>query len=629
MKIKRLAAKNLKGLSFAHDLGEATVFIGKNGSGKSARLEAAMIGLLGYLPSLGKRNADTMELSSSVGMSVELEFGEENLSGKNTLVLQRNAKGVKAKKDFAVESVSVDMVNLDEFMALSFAKKVDHLFQRSGVEVTQKQAMAATSISANDDTERAFVEEIGDIIHACFEQNDTPFEALTAVNDAIVGELKETRAEAKTTRKTVEGLATLATDAPINPQPAIDKLEAEMKDVGQARAQTQASIQDRHAKLEQLNQLRDQEQAPDESERVTELEEHQRKLERLFEEDHSLELNELRDKLADFTKSGEALKKLRESLIGGQMELEKELEELLDDSVKRACPTCGHAVDAEVLHAEASERLQKHQAQLDQVTGELASIAAHWKTTNRQVKEVALVVQAEQDAKEQHKLAGEELMKLRATANAADGQLEAQIKRLEADVADVQELMSLLATHDARLSQITQSIATLRADQQKFLQWETEHSTGKRAEEQASLFERRVELWKAAQDQFAKFKTDVAVNSVDKIVSTANKLIGVVIPGARVALEDAFGIRTADGAFIPFDALSGSQRACMAAGLSMGLSKDKVLIVDELSRFDKTHKVRFINTVKKLIQAGELEQFIGADCRPLDKSLTGIDSVRV
>ena len=55
MKIKTLKAHGLKSGDFTHDLAPVNVIVGDNFKGKTSRLEAIRLGLMGYLPELGQQ----------------------------------------------------------------------------------------------------------------------------------------------------------------------------------------------------------------------------------------------------------------------------------------------------------------------------------------------------------------------------------------------------------------------------------------------------------------------------------------------------------------------------------------------------------------------------------------------
>lgn len=54
--IKKILAHNFKGLSFEQPLEQYNLFLGPNGTGKSARSQGLTLAIMGYLPSDAKKN---------------------------------------------------------------------------------------------------------------------------------------------------------------------------------------------------------------------------------------------------------------------------------------------------------------------------------------------------------------------------------------------------------------------------------------------------------------------------------------------------------------------------------------------------------------------------------------------
>lgn len=76
--MKTLSGVNFKGRTFAHELAPITLFVGRNRVGKTARLEAAQLALLGYMPNEPKpikapRDLfDMFATTGSTNMAVEM-----------------------------------------------------------------------------------------------------------------------------------------------------------------------------------------------------------------------------------------------------------------------------------------------------------------------------------------------------------------------------------------------------------------------------------------------------------------------------------------------------------------------------------------------------------------------------
>ncbi len=73
-KITKLELDGFKAQQSLENLSGLDLFIGPNGTGKSARLEAASLAILGYVPGRGKKADDTMALAAGDQISVGLEL---------------------------------------------------------------------------------------------------------------------------------------------------------------------------------------------------------------------------------------------------------------------------------------------------------------------------------------------------------------------------------------------------------------------------------------------------------------------------------------------------------------------------------------------------------------------------
>src|SRR6478736_6301933 len=78
--IKSIAAQNLKGQTFRHDLAPVTMFVGGNFTGKTSRIDAVYLALLGWLPGIARKPGDIhADLASDrcMGVTALLSNGTE------------------------------------------------------------------------------------------------------------------------------------------------------------------------------------------------------------------------------------------------------------------------------------------------------------------------------------------------------------------------------------------------------------------------------------------------------------------------------------------------------------------------------------------------------------------------
>ncbi len=102
--IKTIRAKSIKGNTFNQELTGLDIFIGRNGSGKSSRLQSLQYAMLGYIPGR-KINSEVFKLSSSAEMSAGIQVG--NFSFDRTLTRTEKLKGDLSKEIKYVESLNI------------------------------------------------------------------------------------------------------------------------------------------------------------------------------------------------------------------------------------------------------------------------------------------------------------------------------------------------------------------------------------------------------------------------------------------------------------------------------------------------------------------------------------------
>lgn len=158
MPVTSLHATNVKGMEFRETLSGRDIYIGENGIGKSARLQAFMFGVQGHLPTPFKKGlADTFQIASGEGMTVNIETDEmfsfsrqirrkttEHKDGTRSYSFKSSCSifpdtGTKTNKEreTKISAVMGDfaiMFDLDEFMVMSDAKKREFVFALSSPE---------------------------------------------------------------------------------------------------------------------------------------------------------------------------------------------------------------------------------------------------------------------------------------------------------------------------------------------------------------------------------------------------------------------------------------------------------------------------------------------------------------
>lgn len=136
--IEAVDATRFKGLTFHQPLGQRTIVIGPNGSGKTARTQALTLALLGKVPGVAARNPDVLatfgidnDLSVSVviGGKVFTRRFTANSSGAVSQTYRVGNRTAKAP-DFEAalrQAGAPRLLDLGAFMSLSDAKKAEEV----------------------------------------------------------------------------------------------------------------------------------------------------------------------------------------------------------------------------------------------------------------------------------------------------------------------------------------------------------------------------------------------------------------------------------------------------------------------------------------------------------------------
>ena len=126
--IKTISAQNLKGQTFRHDLAPVTLFTGDNFSGKTSRLDAVHLALLGWLPGVSKKPGDIYaDLASGSEMGVTAILKDREI-GRLWRKVKDSVKYLGTGDDLEFPPVALVA---SEFLSLSPAERVKFLFARA------------------------------------------------------------------------------------------------------------------------------------------------------------------------------------------------------------------------------------------------------------------------------------------------------------------------------------------------------------------------------------------------------------------------------------------------------------------------------------------------------------------
>lgn len=185
--IKNIDIQGVKGVRVIYELKPFTAITGPNFSGKTAIADAIRLALIGYVPSLGKRNQSTMQLADGDTMSVRATF-EDNQA--NSRKWTRTGKGVSLKEDVGHEWPA-EILDIGVWLGATQAERIRMVAGASGVSADLEKMVREFNGKAGIDTVEKLETEI------------------TALKES----LKFAKAQAKTYEQTLRGAADIDTDA--------------------------------------------------------------------------------------------------------------------------------------------------------------------------------------------------------------------------------------------------------------------------------------------------------------------------------------------------------------------------------------------------------------------------------
>jgi hypothetical protein len=154
--ITEIIGKDFKGLTFSQPVKKKTIFLGPNGIGKSARTQALILAVNGYIPGSSKLNeeiwknygcADIVSVGFVLnGMTFERAWQNTGTSTKEAFQINKK----RCAKDFYLQALgeagTPKIFDISSFLTLSDQKKIDYILglYPSDTSLTQIETMIET-----------------------------------------------------------------------------------------------------------------------------------------------------------------------------------------------------------------------------------------------------------------------------------------------------------------------------------------------------------------------------------------------------------------------------------------------------------------------------------------------------
>ncbi|NME95321.1 hypothetical protein HF847_04850 [Clostridium cochlearium] len=154
MKINGIVMENIKGQNITQELTGKDIIIGSNGIGKTTRLQALGIALMGYVPGQGKKAEETFKLANADNMAVGLSTDDFSFtrefkkkvskkkdgSIKESIQQSLNVSPSKGETKIAEKEARIlaemgslpVMLDFNEFLSLSDSKRREFIYNLAG-----------------------------------------------------------------------------------------------------------------------------------------------------------------------------------------------------------------------------------------------------------------------------------------------------------------------------------------------------------------------------------------------------------------------------------------------------------------------------------------------------------------
>lgn len=632
MKLTKISARNFKGVSFEEKLLPVTVFGGTNFAGKSARLDAIRLLLLGYLPELGKQAKATFGLSSGSEMAVSGVLEERSASGallEIPLNRRWTLKGdsVKSEKSLALEKLEADgrltvMLDGAAYFSMTDRGRVEYLFKNTRMPAGWTPGGVRDRIQIKvQGFPPSLLIELTEALGAAIDAGAVALDPdmMDALILAAETFEKSERDFAARMEKTVQGLAALrAADAPADPDGPLQeeegRLTAQLADLKEAQKDLQRRFNDvRTARLRRDQINRELSMGDPAQKRKAALEEALKEAEgrlELVSPPAPEALNSARDELLT-VKAAEI--RVSQELISCQRIVFDARAEMDGISKQISCPYCGAA-------GEGWKLLSTEQLKEKIRTAEAATAVIIETQEGLRGKKQLMTDVLETGSQQTRRHA--ELTESRARITAEIAGLATQLARsavLSDELArllpDDPELETAAKMVQLRIDQTAQDISatvTKRAavsgraqDLKRLAEAEIARDKALRAKEVGTV----------ALEELRKIKGEMVDDALVPLLAAANQFFPEVLKTPLAYHGGEIG--TWRGAvWVAHHTFSGVEKALAYAAIQAALAEQapvKIMIVDEMARVHDDYLAQFFGAVVRAVKAGKLDGFIGVD----------------
>lgn len=627
MRIASLTAHNIKCPSFSHDIGAVTVLVGDNASGKSARLEAIRLGLLGFVPGLPKTNAGIFSLSCGSTMSVSLRLTDGTIIERTYTQKGDSIKATDKIEGKGWLEVPPVLMDSSEYLRLSERERVKFVFglvqlddHWSGERILQ--LVGETPIDCDKEIVEAVVLSKKAVLDSLLASDMERYDNGGSVQEWLEVQVNELRERVKTTNaglQRMEKFSQAIVELKQNGTSAenVDRLLRDKRQALQeasialavAKASQETARRNEATRKELVHRLSDH---PFDAKAIESTRKQISDLEAAQTE--RVDLGNLAFKVAEARGQLEAAKQMLKITMTDLEILEQQRER---DLKEPKCPHCGTA--GKKFQSAMKKRYETHLKELmaakTKTQSEIATAQAAYGAVQG-AYEIAAIAdkKAERDRLLLQSLKAEVLRLETLTCNRAawqtqlDGLTAAQAPT-DAALFELQKQVSLLATEAGDLD----------ARQKRWVAQAHEAKRTAEAKAQRQALEAELVALKAVVKSVESIQAKLVSESFSMILADVNRLTSDILLSPVDYHNGEIGRWGASHVWIPHRSWSGTEQLIGCAGISVALSRQspiKIILLDEMGRLSVGNKKKLTSRLIELTTEGFIDQCLLVDVTP-------------
>ena len=628
MRITTLSAQNVKIPCFRHDLSAVTVLVGSNFVGKSARLDALRLGLLGFVPGLPRTNAGIFNLSCGKEMSVELRLSNGKKIERKFVAKDGSINRIET----GTASVVIPDVLLDCSTYLNASqrerdKMVFGMVQLDNDKWSGERVLKTigdTPIDCDTNTIEKVVaikKEIFDDLSVSDHRRHANDESIQAWLEVVLNDLrdqsKDTAAALAKLQKYQESAIDLRwaghTKASEVEPPNVEKQIAEKSAELQKLREQIAVAESKSQQAQQVERMRAELKRalaePDPSPAIKTLKKQLQEVEPLSTKP-VVGLQEVASKLSDAKGRASVAQSVLKRI---QSESDALRSQYVMDVKLPKCPRChrGGKGFQDAIQAHFKEAKSALQAESDKATAELGRALKEATEFQMQYDAAVKADRAAQDNAFLFEKLKSELVRLE------------QVVKTRADWQNqLDELASIESPEGKAIAEMSVTATTLVGElsilDAKQKAWVTsQHEQKRHAEARAQMDQMVAELLvlKALAKSVESIQSVMVADTFGSILSDANRFCDGILLTPLAYHEGEIG-RWSDKNWVPHRSFSDTEKLISGTGISVALAQQspiKIVLLDELGRLTVENKTKLVEKLVSLTSEGFLDQTICVD----------------